>query len=291
MGNLGTAQVSLFERLNQLKQIDGMVDISKSTLQLEILFALNEMSSATVADITSSLGERRKAITDALRKLKNKGLVEQSVDGKFYSLTRDGERCMKVLSDFLGGGCRVNISAPRAEHLDALPLASVASQIVAIMGTAKGCRMSLREIAQAIGLSPQRAQSYMDLYVDGEPKLFKRYVDETPLSRALSRLGIKLRRYETYYALTKEGIAQFYRLPTYTKLRQSLAYRVLSRITGTNNPKSIFRRLNLFLYCCGLASALSLAFQLSPVVPLTWAIFSASVGLITVADLFLYRSI
>ena len=266
-----------------------MVDISKSTLQLEILLSLNTRETATVVDIVSILGQRRKAVTDALRKLKNKGLIEQSSDGKFYKLTESGSKCIGILADFMGDD-QPKINVPRMDHYDTFPLTSVAAQVITIMGTSKDYRMSLKEIAQTIGLSPQRIQSYMDLYVDGEPKLFKRYTDETPLSKALSKLGIKLRRYETYYALTREGLAQFYRLPIYTKLKHSLAYRILSRITGTNNPKSIFRRLNFFLFGCGLISAISIALQLSPVVPLMWALFSASVGLITIADLFLYRS-
>lgn len=288
-GHLGLSQISILEKINQLKQVDRMVDISKSTLQLEILLSLNTREAATVVDIVSILGQRRKAVTDALRKLKNKGLIEQSSDGKFYKLTENGSKCIRILADFMGDD-KPKINIPRMDHLDSLPLTSVAAQIIMIMGTSKDYRMSLKDIAQTVGLSPQRIQSYLDLYVDGEPKLFKRYTDESSLSKTLSKLGIKLRRYETYYALTKEGLMQFYRLPTYTKLKQSLAYRVLSKITGTSNPKSIFRRLNFLLYGCGLLSAISITLQLSPMVPFMWALFSASVGLITIADLFLYRS-
>ncbi|MEM2002957.1 MAG: hypothetical protein QXT77_09955, partial [Candidatus Methanomethylicaceae archaeon] len=101
----------------------------------------------------------------------------------------------------------------------------------------------------------------------------------------------KLRRYETYYALTQEGLQHFYKLPIYLKLKQSLAYRILSKLTLTTNPRSIFRRLNFLLYGCGLISAISIALQISPIVPWAWAVFSLIVGVVAIADLFLYRSI
>ncbi|MGC8936755.1 MAG: hypothetical protein ACP5KV_05255 [Candidatus Methanomethylicaceae archaeon] len=243
-----------------------------------------------ISDMVSLLTQRRKAITDALRKLKKKGLVEQSPDGKYYRLTESGSRCLKMLVDFMGSG-KTDINTSERNPLEALPSTSVISQIITVMGTSKDCRMTLKEIARAIGLSPLRAQSYMDLYIERAPQLFKKYADETKLSKLLSKIGIKLRRYETYYALTKEGLQYLNRLPLYIKLKQSLVYRILSKVTGTSNPKSIFRRLNFLLYACGLISAISIALQVSPLVPWMWALFSASVGLIAIADLFLYRSI
>jgi len=283
------------EKINQLKQVDQLVDISKSTLQLDILLSLSEESEYTVSDLVSMLGQRRKAITDALRKLRNKGLIEQSIDGKHYKLTESGARCIDMLMDFLGvvprsGG--YNKVQDRQDHVvvEALSSISIASQIIMTMGTSKGYRMTLKEIARSIGLSPQRAQSYLDLYLEREPKLFKKYMDEALSSKILSKFGMP-KKYETYYALTQEGLQQFYKLPLYTKLKQSLAYRILSRVTGTANPRSIFRRLNFLLYGCGLVSAVSIALNVSPVVPWAWAIFSAIVGTVALADLFLYRSV
>ncbi|MEM2128133.1 MAG: MarR family transcriptional regulator [Candidatus Methanomethylicaceae archaeon] len=295
---MNLSQISIMEKINQLRKVDQLVDISKSTLQLDILLSLDRDKEITVSDLVSILGQRRKAITDALRKLRNKGLIEFSPDGKYYKLTENGIQCIKMLVDFVGcpsSGTelvdKVRIQMPDRCNIEALPSASIASQIIMTMGTSKGYRMTLKEIARSIGLSPQRTQSYLDLYLEKEPRLFKKYADETSLSSLLSKFGIKLRRYETYYALTQEGLQHFYKLPIYLKLKQSLAYRILSKLTLTTNPRSIFRRLNFLLYGCGLISAISIALQISPIVPWAWAVFSLIVGVVAIADLFLYRSI
>ncbi|MCS7098578.1 MAG: ArsR family transcriptional regulator [Candidatus Methanomethyliaceae archaeon] len=280
------ANTVLMERILQLRNVDKIIDLSKGTLQLDILLAISSKGEATISDIVEITGQRRKAITDALRKLKNKNLVESS-DKKRFRLTQEGERCIKMLAEFLGNS--QNIGSIEHGLPDIIPKSSILSQIIIALATSRNNRMTVKEIARAIGLSPQRAQSYIDLYVNRESSFFKKYTDETSISKLLSKLGISSKKYETYYALTKEGFQQFYKMPLYLKMKQSLAYRILSKITFTKNPRLIFRRLNFLFYGLGFASALAMAFNYL-IIPWTWAGFSIVITLLVIADLFLYNS-
>lgn len=312
--------VCLQERLNRLREIDELIDISRGTLQLDIILTLMTRESMSVSELASSIGERRKAVTDALRKLRNKGLVAYSPDGESVSLTREGIRCMKTLAEILSPAPSTDTPVPPPSRqppvrprgsgtpaadwnlsCDALqarqdsvcasiPSASVVSQVVMHLGTSKGA-VPLRDLARSTGLSPQRLQSYIDPYTEGAHRIFKKYTEERPVSKFLSKLGIKVKKYDTYYALTQEGMQSFYKLPAYFKMKRSLTYRVLSRLTGTSNPRSIFSRLYFFMYGCGIASAVSVALKVVPLVPWAWAAFSVSVAAIALADLFLYRPI
>ncbi|MEM1573616.1 MAG: ArsR family transcriptional regulator [Candidatus Methanomethylicaceae archaeon] len=270
----------------QLRKVDKIIDISKGTLQLDILLALNSKGEATVSDIVDITGQRRKAITDALRKLKNKNLVE-SLDKKHFKLTQEGMNCIKALAEFLGSE---QITITEQELSDIIPKSSVLSQIIIALATSKRNRMTIKEIARTVGLSPQRAQSYLDLYVDRNPSFFKKYIDETRFSRFISKLGISSKKYEVYYSLTKEGLQQFYKMPIYLKMKQSLAYKILSKITFTKNPKIIFRRLNMLFYSLGFASALAMIFNYL-IFPWAWIAFSITLSLLVIADLFLYNTI
>jgi len=256
-----------------------MIDLSKSTLQLDILLAINNRGEASPADIASAIGQRRKAVTDALRKLRNKGLVEATSEGSktsTYRLTENGKECISMLCRFIAGeksghavgtakgetqGRQQAKPAPPNEGVDVqrkigtdLPLAAVLSRVLFALGMAKGNCLSLKSLSDIMGLSHQRTESYLEAFMNWEQKLFRRYMDEPGWVKALRRLGLRAgtKRLEPVYALTQEGLQQFYRLPSYMRLKRSLAYRVLSRITATPDPHGIFRRIGLAFLITGM---------------------------------------
>ena len=76
----GSLDEGFLEKLRRIKELDSVIDLSKSSIQLEILLLLgmSESSALTASEIARGLGIRRKAVTDALRKLLRKGLIIKS---------------------------------------------------------------------------------------------------------------------------------------------------------------------------------------------------------------------
>lgn len=276
----------ILERLDKLRSVDKLVDISKSSIQFEILLALGEREIFT-SEIARNIGQRRKATTDALRKLKNKGLlVATSQDGEtMFKLSESGTICHRNLMDLIGivqpePRPRPYNTASTREKVDRyslvdseqsrvdlekgqgnFALTAMISELVLALGTAKGNAMSLRELAKITNLSEQRTESYLKLYNDREPRLFKKFVDDPSWTKgSMAVIGMRAKA-EPMYGLTNEGLQYFSKMPVYTRLKGSLAYRLLSKITMTSYPRSIYRRLALLAYAGGVAS---MAFMILP---------------------------
>jgi len=247
----------LAQGLEQLRSVDRMIDLSKSTLQLDIMLAINNRGEASPAEIASAIGQRRKAVTDALRKLRNKGLVELTNEGSrtsTYILTEDGKNTISTLFSFVGASDLK--PAPKSQIGTQLPLAVVLSRVLFALGMSKGNCLSLKSLSDVMGLSQQRTESYLEAFMNWEPKLFRRYMDETAWAKVLRRLGLRgsAKHLEPVYALTQEGMQHFYRLPSYMRLKRSFAYRVLRRITNTPDPRGIFRRIGFVFLITGMIS-------------------------------------
>ncbi|MDI9644451.1 MAG: MarR family winged helix-turn-helix transcriptional regulator, partial [Candidatus Verstraetearchaeota archaeon] len=153
--------VLLSERLTRLRSVTGLIDISKSTLQLDIILALNSRGELSPAEIASILGQRRKAVTDAMRKLRIKGLVEPaSENGKSatYRLTALGGESIKAILGFLEdrGEPQPSLVYQKSMELGSFALASALSQLLFTLGTAKGNALPIEELAGVMGLSVQR---------------------------------------------------------------------------------------------------------------------------------------
>ncbi|RWX73296.1 MAG: hypothetical protein Metus_1270 [Candidatus Methanosuratincola subterraneus] len=206
------------QRLNRLKSVAALIDISKSTLQIDILLALSNRGEMTPAEISLAIGQRRKAVTDALRKLRNKGLVEPASDegrSPAYRLTELGNECIMTICNFVGKRPPSSLAGLRSEpeyarkdcaiDLNQLPLASALSQVLFALGTSKGNSLPLPELARIMGLSEQRAESYLEVFMKSEPRLFRRFTDYPWWSKALRRIGInsKPKRLVVYYGLPR----------------------------------------------------------------------------------------
>lgn len=74
--------------LRILRELDSIVDFSRSTNQLVIIFYLSTVSDLTsLSTISYELGVSRKVVPDSMRKLERKGLVSRIVkDNDIYIL-------------------------------------------------------------------------------------------------------------------------------------------------------------------------------------------------------------
>jgi len=288
----------ILDKLEKMRSVDKLVDISKSSIQFDILLALGEREMST-AEITRNIDQRRKAITDALRKMKNKGLLNViSNDGEtIFRLSESGARCHSNLMELIGMPPpeqrlrppnvrgRYSLLNAKQSRMDlekgqgSFAMTAMISEIVLALGTARGNAMSLRQLAKAVNLSEQRTESYLKLYIDREPRLFRRFVDEPGVARGTSMVGISLRaKTEPMYGLTNEGLQYFSKMPVYTRLKGSLAYRFFSRLTMTAYPRSIYRRLALLAYVGGVASMALMILPYGFIITGLWLFITTIIG-------------
>ena len=83
-----------------IKRLDSIIDLSRSTLQLEIVLHLLRKDRVTILELSHALMQRKKALYDSLRKLKIKGLVGGEEGG--YWLTDYGREQINKLLNILG---------------------------------------------------------------------------------------------------------------------------------------------------------------------------------------------
>lgn len=279
---------SLMERLSRLKTIDKVVDLSRSNIQLEIMFLLSSRGELTAHDMARLMGQRRKAVTDALRKLKFKDVVEEvEVEGeRLYRLSPFGEKCLAALLEATG---LKSIALQRQELYKFEGLESTVKNMtmsyyvfdcLVAMGLAGG-KVDVQRLAEIVNLSPQRLQAYLDVFAgDANPRLFKKYVVPTRFSSFLQKLNIGCRRSKTMYALTEEGSRLFLRSPQYAKLKSSRLYRILSALTKARHPKELWQTLSLIMYLG--VSVTAVAALISPVALIASLIFFNALGILIV---------
>lgn len=277
----------------------------------------------TSAEIAKEIGQRRKAITDAMRKLRIKGLVneveeDENLKSSRYKLTYSGSSCLSTLLELIGsynghlgeemgylqsgdvlgnGNNDPAIQSPSRSlmevqnDINAFPITAVVSELILILGTAKGNIMSRKDLAKAVGLSEQRTESYLEVYLNGSTKLFRKYTDAPKMVRLMAKFSLrsKTRKMDTIYGLTNDGLQYFYRLPTYAKLKQSIAYKLFSKMTFSSQPKNIFKRLNMML-CVGGATTIALfQYPFSSLTSGIWVFIIAFVASVTLLDTLMYK--
>lgn len=226
------------ERLRLLQRLDSMIDFSRAALQLEIVFALIfSPRPLTPTDLVITLGERRKAILDALRKLETKGLVVKAGERAgehLYTLGEKGRQYAEDLKKLLGlveGQVDTRIvarmSVPRRLQLmQDLVKAHHVYKAIVILARAPRRTLRLEKLAREMGLSPDRARSYLDLFSRPPHRLFRKIV--------VPGGG-------THYRLEEEGLKLYRRTP-HQRLEKSRVYKALSRLMGAYWPENLEAR-------------------------------------------------
>jgi len=283
-------QSEQFLRLQMLRELDSAIDFARGFLQLRIVLALGSRGPMTARDISTSLGERYKAVLDAVRKLVTKNLIAKEPDGGIdtYRLSDAGVEFYRKLVEILG--VREHYRVPKEERrmllsdmaMSITKYTHLADAILAL-GTSRSNALTLSDIADAMKLSPERAKTYIEMFSDRRSgvKLFKKVEKELKMLKLIAALlkpfGIKMRTTVEMYRLTEEGLTVFYKQPYYLKYKKSLAAKIVTKAFGTAHPRLVLKRMTLVTLIAALiSSAIALITHNTATVALTGSLSVAS---------------
>jgi len=267
-------------KLEKLREFDSMIDFSRSRLQLDIVLQLAaSRNPLSAADIAKALGQRKKPVLDALRKLELKGFIKRVSDREnVYELTDLGRQMIEDLMAILGISdlnevIKMKRRYDKVEARDLLKIVIPVNylyDVLIALGTSRSMEMDIRELSRVAGISPQRLAMYIEPYTDtkSEVRLFKKVHKETLLTRIRNML-LGGRKTVTVYRLTNLGREIFYKLPIYMKIKNDPIIRLVTRVFGNYSPKLVIYRLSLGSVVA--SSVLTAVLLLLPQVALTVA--------------------
>ncbi len=232
--NVRDAGALLHQKLLLLKNLDSMLDFAKSTIQLEVLLFLGSKGRAlTAREISEGLKIKYKSVYDALLKLINKGLVKRI--GSTYELTNKGNEYVRSLRALFKGqpqyfdeALYAGMEASKLSELRItiknMLIAKKLYDIILALGLAPNHELVLSTLARSLGLSKERAKSYLDLFAnisDPQVNLFKKYV---------VRGGSKSSGETVKYRLSELGMRELSRIHEYRKIKRNPLLLTLMRI-------------------------------------------------------------
>ncbi|MCC6010715.1 MAG: hypothetical protein LM588_07005 [Fervidicoccaceae archaeon] len=167
---------------------------------------------------------------NALRKLELKRIItKKDVEDKHVIvLTKRGVSCVEKLLNILlprtevSGAQSLNTRSKRAMLLDNLVESHYIYTAIVALGEKSDKTLSLEKLAEVMGLSPERAKSYLDVFCPPPNRIFRR----------IQRPGKG-----TFYRLEEEGLKIYYRTPDFRKkkIRQKLIDRGEMRIVVSSS--------------------------------------------------------
>jgi DNA-binding MarR family transcriptional regulator len=275
-------KLSAVKLADLLKEVTKVVDVTKGTLQLQMLIFLNEHGPQTADQISKELGKRRKAVTDALRKLKLKEVVKEFQNANdrgetsvVYGLTDNGKNYVNSLKGIFSQKGASSITTSREtgfrliELIEEIPLLFNTYDAIIAIGLSGNKGVTTKKLAGLFGLSEQRAITYLDLFTDAKgATLFKKKV-------ALPNEPND----EMRYVLSDNGMRTLKLLPTYTSLQTSYTFKILMKLTGSIHPRQVYVRTAFIL---AIGSVLTIAERMIapqfPIVTIVWIIFLATLA-------------
>ncbi|HIQ23806.1 MAG TPA: hypothetical protein EYH50_02010 [Pyrodictium delaneyi] len=242
-----------FDKLELLRQVDSVIDLSRGWLQLRILMTIGDKG-AYVDDIVALLDVSRKAVLDSLRKMRVKGLV--SISNGFVQLTDKGMEVYNILRNVVSdSSASSGTLMPPSSTPSVYDVLSFVTRyvylydVIAALGFSPRYELPLEVLAAIARVGPRQLDEYLSVYSRREPRLFSRVLRSTGWG--------PFRRTRIYYRLTRDGVKLLHRLPEYMRVRRSLAARVLVSITRTLHPRLVLKRL-VFVTSLGSAIAMSI---------------------------------
>lgn len=227
--------------LRVLKELDSIVDFSRSTNQLVMIFYLSSVSKpVSLYTISRELGVSRKVVLDSMRKLERKGLVvrETRDDDIYFMLSRKGRDYINKLFMLLKGESRDDVE--RKEVLSVATRLNLGHWLITAyriyralvaLGLSGNEYMSLNKLAEHMGLSPERAKSYLDSFSTSPSRLFRR---------------ISIQNNKVYYRIEKDGYNILRKSPHYLSYKRNRIYMFFTKLFKTPWPSSILRNILLF---------------------------------------------
>jgi DNA-binding MarR family transcriptional regulator len=243
-------KLSAVKLADLLKEVTKVVDVTKGTLQLQMIIFLNDKGPQTAEQISKGLGKRRKAVTDALRKLKIKEVVkelaqsgEKGSSALSYELTESGKGYVESLKELFAMKGSSSVTTTRGtgfrliEIIEEIPLLFNTYDAIIAIGLAGSNGLRSSKLAKLFGLSEQRAITYLDLFTDAKgATLFKK-----------KTMNPNDPNEDVRYVLSENGIRTLKLLPAYNSLNSSLCFRILKRITMSVHPRQVYSRVAVIL--------------------------------------------
>lgn len=246
-------QNRFFKKLELLRRVDSVIDLSRGWLQLYILMLVGE-NGAYVDEVVTALSVPRKAVLDSLRKMRVKGLVD--INDGFIRLTEKGIEIYGILRSVTGSdSIGSDMTASRYSASSVYDVLSFVTRyvylydVIVALGSSPGYELPLEDLATIARVGSRQLDEYLSVYTKCEPRL---------LARVLRNSGWgPFRRTRVYYRLTRDGLKLLHRLPEYMRVRRSTAARILVSITRTLHPRLVLKRL-MFITSLGSAIAMSI---------------------------------
>lgn len=278
-------------KLEKLREFDSLIDFSRSRLQLDIILQFaGTQKPLSASDIAKELGQRKKPVLDALRKLELKGIIKRiNPHENVYELTELGKSLIDDLVSVIGSG---NIREAlynrrrygKVEARDLLKIlipVNYLYDVIVALGTSRSRELPLSTLSKIAGISEQRLAMYLEPYVSpkSDIRLLRKIHKETLLLKIRNFL-LGTRKTATFYILTSLGMETFYRLPVYTKIKNNPILKIITQIFNSYSPKLILHRTSLMNVVLGsMVVSLSLLIPgIAPIIALCWAILWMLLG-------------
>ncbi|AOL16976.1 hypothetical protein BFU36_09940 [Sulfolobus sp. A20] len=260
---------------NTLKQLDSIIDFSRSKLQWDILFTINSKGPCSVSEIANITGNSKKSVTDAIRKLIEKELVIK-VKYDIYDLSEKGRQLVSILNKLL-----INDDRSIKQELNN-PLSSLGENLVQLFYLIELVKISLLnngevnpgKVSKELGVSTQTLKYYLDLFT--ERKMFKRVSKKNLLGKSYQ-----------IYVLNVEGKKIAYKIPILVKLRRNVFLKILLKMTFSINYETSLLKLMAIL---SLTSPILIYFKNYDVVHLIAIIWLFMLIFSTLLGIFAYIS-
>jgi len=281
-------------KLEKIREFDSLIDFARSSLQLDIvLYLASTNTPQSAADIAKALGQRKKPILDALRKLEIKGLVKRTGTREdLYELTELGRNTIDDLMIVLGFGDmkqmlrNVHRRYGKIQARDMIRIVvpvNYLHDVLVALGTSRTHELPLSSLSQIVGISEQRLSMYLEPYVNprSEVRLFKKIRKETWKTK-IKNILFGTRHTEVFYRLTSLGQETFYRLTTYTKIKNNTLLRYLVRMFGNYSPKYVIRKLStVSILLAAIALSVVILFpELSAIALSIWSSYQMIIGVL-----------
>ncbi len=243
-------------RLRKIKEMDSIIDFSKSMLQLDIIIKLAQSGKPlSASDLAKELNTRKKAVLDAIRKLELKGLVTRikSSEDLFEPSDMGKEYYEDLLLLIMGphlvtkerGSRRFRGKVESRDLVKQLISTMYVYEVLLALGTSPRGELPSPLLSKITGITTQRLALYLDQYADphSDIRLFRKYAKPSLIASILSKIGIKIRRTTHHYKLTKLGYDTYYRLPQHVKIKHNKVARLMMLLYKNAHPRIILYRI------------------------------------------------
>lgn len=177
--------------IEKLKEIDRKVDLARSDVQLEVLLGMDYGRTISISELAGKVKSDRRAIIDAIQKLKAKGLVDIRRKGE-YVLTPEGKNLRDDLLSLAGTGVYKSFQAIRV--LLVMTIAGTKELKIRegkkVYKELRPVWLSLKEISSLSNLPVEEVKGILDKHLRGY--VVKKTLDEELVDYRLTERGLEV---------------------------------------------------------------------------------------------------